>query len=106
MAGQDLLAACLSIDPVTGDLETEGLCSEVGAKLFVSMDGKTGELSVRGHEMGGSEGARRRAARFKKLVNERVARNEEERVLLANPTCLKTHYLASLWRSGCGPEGW
>lgn len=83
MASQDFLAACLSIDPVTGALEPEGLCCEVGAKLRMHLDGKTGKLSVAGNETGGGEGAKKRAAHFKQLVNERVARNGEERALLA-----------------------
>lgn len=82
MAGQNFLTSCLSIDPVTGTLEPEGLC-EVGAKLRLHLDSKTGRPSVIGNEAGGGEGARQRAARFKKLVNECVARSEEERVLLA-----------------------
>jgi hypothetical protein len=56
---------------------------EVGAKLRLQLDEKTGRASVIGNEAGGLEGARQRAARFKKIVNERVARNEEERALLA-----------------------
>ena len=72
----------MSIDPVSGELEPEGLC-EAGTKLRLHLDESTGISSVVGNERGGLEGARKRAARFKKIVNERVARNEEEKALLA-----------------------
>lgn len=90
MAGQDPLHACLSIDPITGALESIGLCEEE-TKLRLHLDynekGNSGNFRgkaiVVGKEAGGLEGARKRAARFKEMIDERVARNEEERALLA-----------------------
>lgn len=82
LGGQDFLHACLSIHPVSGKLEPEDLC-EAGARLRLHQDEHTGKPIKVGNESEWLEGARKRAARFKKIVNERVARNEEERAVLA-----------------------
>lgn len=76
LAGQELLQACLSIDPTTGELEPEGFCSAVKLR-------RDGNDKLHANEDGGLEGALVRAARFEKLINKRVARNDDERELLA-----------------------
>lgn len=43
LAGQDLLHACLSIDPVNGALELEGLC-EMGTKLQLHLNSMIGKV--------------------------------------------------------------
>ena len=95
LAGQDLLQACLSIDPSTGELEPEGF----GTAVKLRRDGND---KLPANENGGVEGALVRGARFEKLINERVARNDDERKLLAwlhqDPVCSKS--LEAWFRAG------
>lgn len=89
LPGLDRLQACLSIDPETGALEPEGL--SIVAKVHMHTDTAMGRNFLAGNEAGGVEGALKRAERFKKLVEERVATTEDEMKLLSwlyeDPLC-------------------
>lgn len=89
LAGQDFLNACLCIDPSTGEVEPEGLCN--AAKVRMKVDRRTTAGSLQVNEEGRVKGALRRAARFKKMIEERVAQNADERKVLAwlheDPIC-------------------
>jgi hypothetical protein len=99
LPGLDLIQALLSIDPATGALEAAGVTD---SRCKMRMDGSAGRAGFVVNGAGGVEGAMRRAGRFRRYLETRVARSEVERELLAwlwrDPVCGRP---MEEWLGGC-----